>query len=79
MGPWVQVAGGFHFEEGMDRLNLALARYLMERGHRVHSVCHSAEPELRERAGSVHVVSKLGDSFMLGGLLLRRGLSKWRA
>jgi glycosyltransferase involved in cell wall biosynthesis len=72
MEPWVLVAGGFHRHGGMDRLNSALARYLIERGNPVHLVCHSVEPELREGAASVHVVPKPGGSFMLGGMLLAR-------
>jgi glycosyltransferase involved in cell wall biosynthesis len=67
---WVLVAGGFHRNGGMDRLNGALARHLIECGKSVHLVCHSAEPELRERATSVHVVSKPAGSFMLGEFLL---------
>ncbi len=70
MEPWVLVAGGFHRHGGMDRLNLALAHYLIERGNRVHLVSHSVEPELREGAASVHVVPKPGGSFMFGEFLL---------
>jgi glycosyltransferase involved in cell wall biosynthesis len=66
----VLVAGGFHRRGGMDRLNLALARHLIDRGNRVHLVCHSVEPALREGSASVHVVSKPGGSFMLGEFLL---------
>lgn len=73
---WVLVAGGFNHNGGMDRLNWALARHLIDRGDRVHLVCHSIEPQMLEGAASVHVVSKPSNSFMLGKLLLaRRG---WR-
>jgi glycosyltransferase involved in cell wall biosynthesis len=72
MQQWVLVAGGFHRSGGMDRLNRALALHLIERGHSVHLVCHSAEPELRERAASAHIVSKPAGSFMLGEFLLAR-------
>jgi glycosyltransferase involved in cell wall biosynthesis len=69
---WVLVAGGFHRNGGMDRLNWALARYLVERGDAVHLVCHRAEPELANEAAAVHIVPRPGASFMLGGLLLAR-------
>lgn len=69
---WVLVAGGFHSKGGMDRLNMALARHLMESGNQVHLVCHSAEPSMHEKAASVHIVPKPACSFMLGELLLAR-------
>lgn len=70
---WVLVAGGFHRNGGMDRCNRALARFLVERGDRVHLVCHDADHEfLKQERVSVHQVGKPGGSFMLGGLLLSR-------
>jgi hypothetical protein len=44
--PWVIVAGGFHQKGGMDKANLALADYLLEREVPVHLVTHSVEPSL---------------------------------
>ncbi len=71
--PWVLVAGGFHRNGGMDRCNWALARHLIERGNKVHLVCHHADDEfLDQGAVIVHQVPKLAGSFMLGGLLLAR-------
>jgi glycosyltransferase involved in cell wall biosynthesis len=68
---WVLVAGGFHRNGGMDRCNGALARYLAERGDRVHLVCHQADPEFISTATiRVHAVPRLVGSVTLGGLLL---------
>ena len=73
LAPWVLVAGGFHGNGGMDRLNSALAQYLIERGNKVHLVCHHAGDEFLDQEGvTVHQVPKLAGSFMLGGLLLAR-------
>jgi hypothetical protein len=72
MEQWVLVAGGFHRNGGMDRLNGALARHLIERGNPVHLVCHSVEPDLRDDAASVEIVPRPGNSFVLGGFLLSR-------
>jgi glycosyltransferase involved in cell wall biosynthesis len=70
MTQWVLVAGGFHRNGGMDRLNRALARHLIERGNSVHLVCHSVEPDLQDKAASVEIVPRPGNSFLLGGFLL---------
>ena len=71
--PWVLVAGGFHRSGGMDRCNWALARHLVERGNKVHLICHHADDEFLDQEGvTVHRVPKLAGSFMLGGLLLDR-------
>jgi len=57
----------------MDRLNWAVARYLVERGNKVHLVCHHADTQfLDEEAVTIHRVAKLGGSFTLGGFLLAR-------
>lgn len=69
---WVLVAGGFHNNGGMDRLNLALARHLLQRGAAVHLVCHRADPKLQEMGAQLHLVSRPANSFMLGGFLLAR-------
>ena len=70
---WVLVAGGFHRQGGMDRCNWALARYLIERGDRVHLVCHCAAPEFNDAQNAiVHLVPRPSSSFLLGGLLLAR-------
>jgi glycosyltransferase involved in cell wall biosynthesis len=71
---WVLVAGGFHGRGGMDRCNLALARYLSEHGDRIYLVCHDAEPGLCDEVAAVYIVPKPLGSFMLGEFLLdRRG------
>jgi glycosyltransferase involved in cell wall biosynthesis len=73
--PWVLVAAGFHRNGGMDRCNLALARYLAGRGDRVGLVCHDADPHFIRQSGvTAHLVAKPAGSFMLGEqLLARRG------
>ena len=40
---WVLVCGGFRPDGGMDRANLALARYLAGRGEAVHLVTHDVD------------------------------------
>ena len=68
---WVVVAGGIHREGGMDRCNWALARHLIQRGDRVHLVCHHADANLLNgQSTTIHIVAKPARSFMLGGLLL---------
>jgi glycosyltransferase involved in cell wall biosynthesis len=73
--PWVLVAGGFHPEGGMDRLNAALARYLLAQGVPVHLVGHRIDERLaREPAARSYPVGKAADSFFLGQSRLdRRG------
>ncbi len=68
--PWVLIAGGFHRNGGMDRLNWALADYLAERGNPVHLVCHNVESSLASKAATVTIVRRPAGSFMLGGLNL---------
>jgi glycosyltransferase involved in cell wall biosynthesis len=72
MAPWVLIAGGFHRNGGMDRLNWALADYLSERGNPVHLVCHSVESLLAAKAATVAIIPRPGGSFMLGGQMLAR-------
>jgi glycosyltransferase involved in cell wall biosynthesis len=84
--PWVLVAGGFHQRGGMDKANLALAKYLAEQGTPVHIVCYSIDAELaRHPLVTVHIVSRPANSYFLGRPLLdftgrriaRRVLSRW--
>ena len=69
--PWIVVAGGFHRTGGMDRANLALAEYLLNRGTPVYLVTHSVAPELNQHPlSTVHLVSRPAGSFILGELKL---------
>jgi glycosyltransferase involved in cell wall biosynthesis len=70
--PWLLVAGGFHRNGGMDRLNWALANYMADRGRSVHLVCYSLDPELENKVTSIKSVPRPAGSFMLGELLLAR-------
>jgi glycosyltransferase involved in cell wall biosynthesis len=70
--PWLLVAGGFHRNGGMDRLNWAVANYLADRGQSVHLVGHSVSPGLEKKAAAIKLVPKPAGSFTLGGLLLAR-------
>lgn len=72
MQSWVLIAGGFHRNGGMDRLNWALADYLAGRGNPVHLVCHRVESVLAAKAATVTIIPKPGSSFMLGGQMLAR-------
>jgi glycosyltransferase involved in cell wall biosynthesis len=69
--PWVIVAAGFHQKGGMDKANLALADYLLEREIPVHLVTHSIEPSIQEHPlAKVHLVAHPGQSFFLGEFAL---------
>ena len=69
--PWVIVAAGFHPNGGMDKANLALADYLLERETPVHLVTHSVEPSLAEHPlATVHLVERPAKSFFLGEFAL---------
>lgn len=69
--PWVLVAGGFHRSGGMDKANLALAQYLVERNTPVHLVCHTFDSDLVPHPlVTVHRVSRPAGSFFLGKPLL---------
>jgi len=69
--PWVIVAAGFHQKGGMDKANLALAEYLLERGTPVHLVSHSIDPCLSKHPqATVHLVARPAQSFFLGEFAL---------
>lgn len=69
--PWVIVAAGFHQKGGMDKANLALADYLLEREIPVHLVTHSIEPSIQEHPlAKVHLVARPAKSFFLGEFAL---------
>jgi glycosyltransferase involved in cell wall biosynthesis len=69
--PWVIVAAGFHQKGGMDKANLALADYLLEREIPMHLVTHSIEPSIQEHPlAKVHLVARPGKSFFLGEFAL---------
>lgn len=69
--PWVIVAAGFHQNGGMDKANLALADYLLERETPVHLVTHSADPSLAKHSlATVHWVRRPAQSFFLGEFAL---------
>jgi glycosyltransferase involved in cell wall biosynthesis len=70
--PWLLVAGGFHRDGGMDRLNWALANYLVDRGESVHLVGYSVSAGLEKKAAATNLVPRPAGSFMLGGLMLAR-------
>jgi glycosyltransferase involved in cell wall biosynthesis len=71
--PYAIVAADFVRTGGMDRANLALASYLVGRGHSVHIVGHRADAELLAQPRvHFHRVSKPLNSFLLGGPLLAR-------
>ena len=69
--PWVIVAAGFHQKGGMDKANLALADYLLEREFPVHLVTHGVEASLEKHPlAKVHLVAYPGESFFLGEFAL---------
>jgi glycosyltransferase involved in cell wall biosynthesis len=69
--PWVIVAAGFHQKGGMDKANLALAEYLLERGTPVHFVSHGIDPSLTKHPlATVHLVARPANSFFLGEFAL---------
>jgi glycosyltransferase involved in cell wall biosynthesis len=69
--PWVIVAAGFHQKGGMDKANLALADYLLEREIPVHLVTHSVETSIEKHPlAKVHLVARPGQSFFLGEFAL---------
>jgi glycosyltransferase involved in cell wall biosynthesis len=68
---WLLVAGGFHNQGGMDKLNAALARYLIRTGNDVHLVGFRIDDAFRA-AADVHRVRKTGSSFFLGRAALDR-------
>ena len=75
--PYAIVAADFVRTGGMDRANLALAGYLVERGHPVHLVGHRADADLLAQPGvHFHHVPKPLNSYLAGGPLLAR--AGWR-
>jgi glycosyltransferase involved in cell wall biosynthesis len=69
--PWVIVAAGFHQKGGMDKANLALADYLLEREIPVHLVTHGIEPSIAQHPlANVHLVARPAQSFFLGEFAL---------
>jgi glycosyltransferase involved in cell wall biosynthesis len=69
--PWVIVAAGFHQKGGMDKANLALADYLLEREIPVHLVTHNIDKSIEKHPlAKVHLVARPGQSFFLGEFAL---------
>ena len=69
--PWVIIAAGLHQKGGMDKANLALADYLLERETPVHLVTHSIDPSLEKHPlAKVHLVARPLQSFFLGEFAL---------
>jgi glycosyltransferase involved in cell wall biosynthesis len=69
----VIIAGGFHREGGMDKLNAAWARYLIAQGTPVHLVGHHFADEFANGpAVRLYRVAKFAGSFFLGQALLDR-------
>lgn len=69
--PWVIVAAGFHQNGGMDKANLALAEYLLDRETPVHLVTHGADPLVEKHPlATVHTVVRPANSFFLGEFAL---------
>lgn len=57
----------------MDKVNAALADYLLDRGHPVHLVAHEVEPALREHPLASHrLVARPAGSYLLGEFALSR-------
>src|SRR4051794_40722068 len=80
MIPFLIVSGDFVTTGGMDRANLALADYLVRRGHEVHLVTHRAEAGLLRRPNAiVHRVPKPAGSYFLSGPLLDWVGRRWGA
>ena len=84
--PWVLVAAGFHRNGGMDKSNLALAEYLLEREIPVYVIAHGVEPHLEQHPlAKVCLVPRPAGSFLLGEFPLaykgrtiaRRVLKQW--
>jgi glycosyltransferase involved in cell wall biosynthesis len=69
--PWVIIAAGLHQKGGMDKANLALADYLLEREIPVHLVTHQADASLAQHPlATVHLVGRPANSFFLGEFAL---------
>jgi glycosyltransferase involved in cell wall biosynthesis len=77
-GPVLLVAADFIKTGGMDRANLALARFLADRGHEVHLVGHSAAAELTALPNvTFRRAPKPARSDFLGGRILHRMGRRW--
>jgi glycosyltransferase involved in cell wall biosynthesis len=71
--PYAIVAADLIRTGGMDRANLALARYLLSTGHDVHAVSHRADEELLAQPNfTFHRVRKPLNSYLAAGPLLAR-------
>lgn len=69
--PWVIVAGGFHHKGGMDKANLALAEFLLEKDTPVHLIGHGIESDLQKHPlATVHLIPRPAQSFLLGEFAL---------
>jgi glycosyltransferase involved in cell wall biosynthesis len=80
MNPCLLVNGNFVPTNGMDMPNLALARFLAERGTEVHLVTHRAEEALTSKPNViVHHVPKPANSYLLAAPFLDRMGRKWAA
>lgn len=65
--PWLIVAGGVDDRGGMDKANLALARYLVRQGRDVHLVAHRVDQALsKEPNVRVHIAPSPLGSTLLG-------------
>lgn len=73
MKPWLIVTGDLVRTGGMDRANLALAEYLVRRGHETHVVAFNVEQNLLKSERVVfHRVPKPLNSYRLAMPLLSR-------
>jgi glycosyltransferase involved in cell wall biosynthesis len=70
---WVLVTGDLVRTGGQDRANFELARFLLDRGDRVHLVAHRVAPELTDRPNAqVWAVPRPGGRHLLGHWFLNR-------
>ncbi len=76
--PYLLVTGDLMSTGGMDMANLALARYLADRGNEVHLVAHRVAKDLAARPNVFfHKVPKPGNSYLLGAPILARTGRQW--
>ena len=73
---WVLVCGGFRRDGGMDRANLALARYLVDAGARVHVISHDIDRGLAQSGLEVTIVGRPFASAFAGELALDRAAQR---
>ena len=70
---WVLVSGDFWRRGGMDRANYELARWLVDRGDRVHLVAHRVDDGLASSRGvEVTLVPRPLGAHAVGFVLLDR-------